>query len=601
MKMEAERPTLPQHTKPLSRLNQYVSQTRVGKYFKLSQRKTTFTTELRAGTATFLTMAYILAVNASILSDSGGTCSVSDCTPLCSDPSTPLSACTGPSLRILQPDESCKFNPVNPGYAACLENTRKDLIVATIASSLIGCFIMGTFANLPLGLAPGMGSNAYFAYTVVGFHGSGNVSYQSALAAVFIEGTIFLLVSAIGLRAKLAKLVPKPVRISSSAGIGLFLAFIGLQNNQGIGLIGYSSSTLVTLGGCPSSARASLAPVITSANGTVSLLPGGTVSGDIFCLRDRMESPTLWLGLVGFVIIAYCLVKNIKGAMIYGIVFVTVVSWFRNTRVTAFPNTDAGNSAHEYFKKVVDIHTIKSTAGALSFKNIGKGYFWEAVVTFLYVDILDTTGTLYSMARFAGFTDEKGDFEGQYFAFMSDATSIVVGSLLGTSPVTAFIESSTGIREGGRTGITALTVAGYFLLAFFFTPLLASIPAWAVGPPLILVGVLMMRSVVEINWEDMREAIPAFVTLIVMPLTYSIAYGLIGGIGTYIVLNLWDWVWGVLGHFGFVKTTRLPHHHHHNNNNIDDSHHLGLNGVQVQLQNQHSPQNPTPKPLQLDP
>nr|KYP69473.1 Adenine/guanine permease AZG1 [Cajanus cajan] len=475
METEGERPPLPQHeghTKPLSRLNNYVAKSRVGKWFKLSHRNSTFTTELRAGTATFLTMAYILA-----------------------------------------------FNPVNPGYASCLENTRKDLIVATIASSLIGCFIMGTFANLPLGLAPGMGSNAYFAYTVVGFHGSGNVSYQSALAAVFIEGTIFLLVSAIGLRAKLAKLVPKPVRISSSAGIGLFLAFIGLQNNQGIGLVGFSPSTLVTLGAC---------------------------------------------------------------AMIYGIVFVTVVSWFRNTKVTAFPNTEAGNSAHEYFKKVVDVHTIKTTAGALSFKNINKGYFWEAVVTFLYVDILDTTGTLYSMARFAGFTDEKGNFEGQYFAFMSDATSIVVGSLLGTSPVTAFIESSTGIREGGRTGLTALTVAAYFLLALFFTPLLASIPAWAVGPPLILVGVLMMRSVVEIDWEDMREAIPAFVTLILMPLTYSIAYGLIGGIGTYIVLNLWDWGWGLLQHFGVVKMKTT-----------DD-------GVLV-LQNQPSPQNPTAKPLQLQP
>lgn len=327
---------------------------------------------------------------------------------------------------------------------------------------------MGVFANLPLALAPGMGTNAYFAYTVVGFHGSGNVSYESALTAVFIEGLIFLAISAIGLRAQLAKLVPKPVRISSSAGIGLFLAFIGLQNNQGLGLVGYSPSTLVTLGGCPRSSRALLAPVTTLANGTIALIPGGTVSGDILCLRDRMESPTLWLGIVGFFIIAYCLVKNIKGAIIYGIVFVTAVSWFRDTSVTAFPNTVAGNAAHEYFKKVVDVHVIKKTAGALSFKSIRKGYFWEALFTFLYVDILDTTGTLYSMARFAGFLDQNGNFEGQYFAFMSDATSIVVGSLLGTSPVTVYIESSTGIREGGRTGLTSLTVAGYFFLAFFF-------------------------------------------------------------------------------------------------------------------------------------
>ncbi|XP_057970952.1 adenine/guanine permease AZG1 [Malania oleifera] len=530
-----------------TRLNSFVASSRVGKRFKLAERNSTFTTELRAGTATFLTMAYILAVNASILADSGGTCSVADCTLVCSDPNVAASACSGSTLRLIQPTESCKFPPVNSGYSACLEKTRKDLIVATIASSLIGCLIMGTFANLPLALAPGMGANAYFAYTVVGYHGSGNLPYKSALTAIFIEGLIFLVISVVGLRARLAKLVPKPVRISSSAGIGLFLAFIGLQNNQGIGLIGYSSSTLVTLGACPNSSRVPLAPVITSSNGSVSLLPGGTVSDEILCLNHRMESPTFWLGVVGFVIIAHCLVKNIKGAMIYGIVFVTAVSWFRHTRVTAFPDTESGDSAYQYFKKVVDVHVIESTAGALSFKGMGKGHFWEALFTFLYVDILDTTGTLYSMARFAGFVDAGGDFEGQYFAFMSDAASIVVGSLLGTSPVTAFIESSTGIREGGRTGLTAITVAGYFLLAFFFTPLLASIPPWAVGPPLILVGVLMMRSVVEIEWSDMRQAIPAFVTMILMPLTYSIAYGLIGGIGSYIVLHVWDWGEGILG------------------------------------------------------
>ncbi|XP_010543684.1 PREDICTED: adenine/guanine permease AZG1 [Tarenaya hassleriana] len=539
--------------KLLSRVNSYVASTRVGKRFKLHDRKTTFTTELRAGTATFLTMAYILAVNASILSDSGGTCSVSDCVPLCSDPTIPVSRCSGPGLRIVQPDQSCKFDPVNPGYAMCVDRIRKDLIVATVASSLIGCAIMGVFANLPLAMAPGMGANAYFAYTVVGFHGSGPVPYRSALAAIFIEGLIFLFISAIGFRAKLAKLVPKPIRISSSAGIGLFLAFIGLQNNQGIGLVGYNPSTLVTLAACPSSSRASVAPVITSANGTVTLLAGGTVSGGILCLNGRMESPTFWLGVLGFVIIAYCLAKDVKGGMIYGIVFVTAISWFRNTGVTAFPDTAAGDAAHDYFKKVVDVHVIKHTAGALSFKGIGNGRFWEALVTFLYVDILDTTGTLYSMARFAGFVDEDGNFEGQYFAFMSDASAIVIGSLLGTSPVTVFIESSTGIREGGRTGLTALTVAGYFFLAMFFTPLLASIPAWAVGPPLILVGVLMMKSVTDIDWSDMKQAIPGFVTLILMPLTYSVAYGLIGGIGVYVVLNLWDWSVEILAKFGVLR------------------------------------------------
>ncbi|XP_043703969.1 adenine/guanine permease AZG1-like [Telopea speciosissima] len=549
-----------QRSSIISRVNSFVGNSRVGKYFKLDKRGSTFTTELRAGTATFLTMAYILAVNASILTDSGGTCTVADCVPLCSNPSISISNCAASNFTVVQPGVSCKFDPVNPGYTACLNGVRRDLIVATVASSLIGCVIMGGFANLPLALAPGMGANAYFAYSVVGFHGSGNVTYGTALAAVFIEGLIFLLISAIGLRTKLAKLVPKPVRISSSAGIGLFLAFIGLQSGEGLGLVSFSSATLVTIGACPANSLASVAPVITYPNGTVALMPGGTVSGGILCLNNQMLSPTFWLGAVGFVIIAYCLVKNIKGAMIYGIVFVTAISWFRNTQVTAFPNTDAGNSAYQYFKQVVDVHAINSTKGALDFTGINQGYFWEALVTFLYVDILDTTGTLYSMARFAGFVDSNGDFEGQYFAFMSDATSIVIGSLLGTSPVTVFIESSTGIREGGRTGLTALTVAGFFFLSFFFTPLLASIPVWAVGSPLILVGVLMMRSVVEIEWNDMKQAIPAFVTLILMPMSYSIAYGLIGGIGTYIVLHLWDWGELVLGKFGIIKIKKEEKH-----------------------------------------
>ncbi|KAJ0979227.1 hypothetical protein J5N97_014701 [Dioscorea zingiberensis] len=503
-----------------ARLNAAVAGTRVGRRFKLTERGTTFTTELRAGTATFLTMAYILAVNASILSDSGATCSTSDCT---------------------KPSPTCKFPPVDSGYAACVDRARRDLIVATAAASIIGSFIMGTFANLPLAMAPGMGSNAYFAYSVVGYHGSGNLPYRTALAAVFLEGLLFLAISALGFRAKLAKLVPKPVRISSAAGIGLFLAFIGLQNNEGVGLVGFSPSTLLTLAACPREDRASIAPVLTFDNGTTVLLPGATASSPILCLHHRMLSPTFWLAAVGFLIISYCLIKNIKGAIIYGVIFVTVVSWFRNTSVTVFPDSPSGDDAFHYFKKVVDVHKIESTAGALRFSGITQPYFWEALVTFLYVDILDTTGTLYSMARFAGFVDDNGEFEGQYFAFMSDATAIVAGSLLGTSPVTAFIESSTGIREGGRTGLTALTVAGYFMLAFFFTPLLASIPAWAVGPPLVLVGVMMMKSVKEIDWEDMRQAIPAFMTLILTPLTYSVAYGIIGGISTYIILHAWDW------------------------------------------------------------
>jgi len=539
-----------------AKLNDRINKSWIGRYFKLEARKTCFTKEVRAGTATFLTMAYILAVNASILADSGGTCTVADCTKVCNVPSVSPFDCHGTfkgsktsspfELKLVKPGPDCKFPPVNRGYEQCLERTKRDLIVATAVSSLIGCLIMGLFANLPLALAPGMGANAYFSYNVVGFHGSGNLSYKSALAAVFLEGCLFLIISAFGFRTKLAKMIPKPVRLSSAAGIGLFLAFIGLQSDQGIGLVGFSPSTLLTISACPSQYKSQIAPVRT-VNGTLALIPGAAASAEILCTSHRMESPTFWLGIVGLIIISYCLMKKVKGAMIYGILFVTLISWIRDTQVTYFPNTLQGNQSFQYFKKIVDVHRIESTAGAFSFAEFKKTELWVALVTFLYVDLLDTTGTLYSMAKFAGFVDEKGEFEGQYFAYMSDATAIVVGSALGTSPVTVFIESSTGIREGGRTGLTAVSVGFYFFLALFFTPLLAAIPPWAVGPPLILVGVMMMKAVMDIEWENMKEAIPAFMTMVLMPLTYSISNGLIAGIGTYIVLHAWD-----VAEYGFI-------------------------------------------------
>ena len=258
----------------LETLNAKVAESKLGKYFKLEERNTKFTQEIRAGTATFLTMAYILAVNASVLTDSGGPCSVQDCIPLCSNSAyTDASTCVAAGFPMVAPTVDCKFPPVNPGYQACLTTVRKDLIVATAAAALIACFIMGVFANLPIALAPGMGTNAYFAYTVVGFHGSGSITYQSALAAVLIEGVIFLTIAALGFRTKLAKLIPRPVRLSTSAGIGLFLAFIGLQSSEGVGLVAFDGSTLLTLGACPSEYRVSLAPVIT-VNGTTQLMPG---------------------------------------------------------------------------------------------------------------------------------------------------------------------------------------------------------------------------------------------------------------------------------------------------------------------------------------
>lgn len=491
--------------KILKGLDETVSKSRVGKYFKLDARKSCFTKEVRAGTATFLTMAYIISVNATILSESGATCTVADCT-------------VPANQTVATPD--CMLKP-NAGYESCLAKAKSDLVVATALSSMIGSFAMGLLANLPLALAPGMGPNAYLVYTLVGFHGSGSISYKTAMAVVLVEGCAFLAIAVFGLRARLARYIPQPVRLACAAGIGLFIAFVGLQAHQGVGLVGPDPNTLVTTAACAST---------------------DSVTGE--CIGGKMRSPTFWLGSVGFIITCYGLMKEIKGSMIYGILFVTLISWIRGTSVTFFPNTPLGDTNYQYFKKVVDFHTIKSTAGAISFTNFNRGEVWVALVTLLYVDVLATTGTLYTMAEVGGFVDEEGEFEGEYLAYMVDAGSTIVGSALGVSPIATYIESSAGLREGGRTGITALVVGFYFALSLFFTPLFTSVPPWAVGPSLVMVGVMMMKVVKDIDWNNIKEAVPAFVTMLLMPLTYSISNGIIAGIGLHIALGLYDHVVG---------------------------------------------------------
>ncbi|XP_059306748.1 adenine/guanine permease AZG2 [Lycium ferocissimum] len=488
-------------TKMEKKVNEAISKSRIGKFFKLEARKSSFTKEFRAGTATFLTMAYIITVNASVLSDSGGTCSISDCT----FPSNQTHATPDCMLKA------------NEGYDKCVSKMRSDLIVATALASMIGSFAMGLLANLPLGLAPGMGPNAYLAYNLVGFHGSGKMSYQTVMAIFLVEGCAFLAIAVFGLRGRIARFIPQPVRLACAAGIGLFIAFVGLQAHQGVGLVGPDSSTLVTLTACSNT---------------------NPLTGE--CIGGKMQSPTFWLSSVGFIIMCYGLMKEIKGSMIYGILFVTLISWIRNTSVTIFPNTPSGNSSYEYFKKVIDFHKIESTAGALSFSHFNNGEVWIALLTLLYIDVLATTGTLYTMAEIGGFVNEKGEFEGEYTAYMVDAGSTIVASTLGVSPIATFIESSAGIKEGGRTGITAIVVGFYFLLSLFFTPLIASVPPWAIGPSLVMVGVLMMRVVKDIDWNNIKHAVPAFVTMVLMPLTYSISNGIIGGIGVYIALSLYD-------------------------------------------------------------
>ncbi|KAL1213797.1 Adenine/guanine permease AZG2 [Cardamine amara subsp. amara] len=501
-------------------LNDTVSKSIIGRFFKLEARKTTFTTELRAATATFLTMAYIITVNATILTDSGATCSFHDC-----------STVTGSS----PPGPDCVLGS-NPGYETCLAKVKKDLVVATSLSAMVGSLAMGLLANLPFGLAPGMGANAYIAYNVVGFRGSGSISYQTAMAIVLLEGCAFLAVSALGLRGKLARLIPHTVRLACAVGIGMFIAFVGLQMNQGVGLVGPDKSTLVTLTAC------SETDPVTGA-----------------CLGGKMESPTFWLAVVGFLITSYGLMKNVKGSMIYGIVFVTVVSWFRGTQVTIFPHTPLGDSNYNYFTKVVDFHKIQSTLGAISFTEFRKSEVWVAFATLFYVDLLGTTGVLYTMAEIGGFV-ENGKFEGEYTAYLVDASSSVVGSALGVTTTATFVESSAGLKEGGKTGLTAVIIGLYFLVSIFLTPLVTNVPRWAVGPSLVMVGVMMMGVVKDIRWGEMKEAVTAFITILLMPLTYSIANGIIAGIGIYLALSMYDVVLGLVTWLNGVRKRVMKEH-----------------------------------------
>lgn len=295
-------------------------------------------------------------------------------------------------------------------------------------------------------------------------------------------------------------------------------ALIGLTYSAGIGAITGDRDTPVTLGGCVPSEMVD------------GVCPGGA----------RMRNPTLWVGIFcGGILTCVLMMYRVKGAIIAGILLVSVISWPRPTNVTYFPYSALGNDSFDFFKKVVTFHKIESTLVQQEW-DLGQagGQFGLALITFLYVDILDATGTMYSMARFCGAIDERTqDFEGSAMAYTVDALSISIGSLFGSSPVTAFVESGAGISEGGKTGLTAMTTGVCFFVSIFFSPIFASIPPWATGCTLILVGSMMVRVAADINWRYMGDAIPAFVCLAVMPFTYSIAYGLIAGILTYALLN----------------------------------------------------------------
>ncbi|KAI0739607.1 xanthine/uracil permease [Daedaleopsis nitida] len=490
----------------IDRLNAQVADSVVGRHFRLEgsghpkeREGSRFFTEIRAGITTWAAMAYIISVNASILKDSGGTCE-----------------CPAGDGCFTDPD-----------YAACTAEVQRDIITTTAAISALASVLMGAFANLPIGMAPGLGLNAYLAYSVVGFHGTGFITYREAMAAVFLEGWIFLILSLLGLRQWLARIMPQSLVMAVGAGIGFFIAFIGLSSG-GLFVIGGDTTNLVGLGGCNPEDYTD--PTLAH-----------------YCNTRVLRSPTMWLGIfTGGILTIFLMLYRVKGALLIGIFLTSIISWPRHTAVTYFPDTEAGDEAFNFFKQVVTFWPLKHTGNAIS-HNYGNGRVWYALITFLYVDILgdipDTTGTLYSMAKFAGLRDPVTlDFEGSTMAYCIDAFSISMGALMGTSPVTAFIESATGIAEGGRTGITAIVTGFCFFICVFFAPIFASIPSWATGGALVIVGSLMIRNTREINWDYVGDAVPAFITILTIPLTYNIAYGVIAGLGTYIVINAPAWL-----------------------------------------------------------
>ncbi len=400
------------------------------KYFDYKKHKTDFKTEVIAGTTTFLTMAYITVVNPAILSTEG----------------------TG-----------MEFGAV---------------FTATIIAAVVGTLIMGLWAKWPVALAPGMGLNAFFAFGVV--FGMG-YTYQQALAAVFIAGLVFIVLSVTPARKYIINSIPKSMKLGVGAGIGLFLAIIGLKN---AGVVVDNPATLVGLG-------------------------------------DISSWPVLLAGL-GFAIMAIADKRGIPGAIIIGILATSIIAWI-------FGISEIGG--------VVGSIPNPSHAFSMDFSLIATAGFIGTAFAFLFVDFFDTAGTLTSVANLTGKVDKKGEVEGIDRALLADSVATSVGALAGTSNTTSYIESGAGIKEGGKTGLTAVTVAALFALCLFFAPLAQSIPAFATAPALVFIATYFLRNLKDIEWEDVSEYAPAVLAAIIMPLTFSIAYGIALGFIAYVIIK----------------------------------------------------------------
>ena len=429
------------------------------KVFKLKENHTDVKTEILAGITTFMTMAYILAVNPSILSAAGM-------------------------------DQGAVFT-------------------ATALASLIGTLCMAAFANYPFALAPGMGLNAYFAYTVV--IGMG-YSWQTALTAVFAEGIIFIILSLTNVREAIFNAIPTCLKTAVSVGIGLFIAFLGLQNAN----IVVGGSTLVQL-----------------------------FSVDAYNQANGVEASfnnvgiTVLLAIIGVLITAIMVIKNIKGNILWGILITWILGIICQIAGLYVPNPEIGfYSLLPDFSSGLAIPSLAPVFGKLDFKNVFSLEFVVVVFAFLFVDLFDTLGTLIGVSTKAGMLDKDGKLPRIKGALMADAVATTVGAVLGTSTTTTFVESASGVSEGGRTGLTAVTTAILFGLALFLSPIFLAIPSFATAPALIIVGLYMMTNITNIDFDDLSEAIPCYVCIIAMPFFYSISEGISMGIITYVVLNL---------------------------------------------------------------
>ena len=414
------------------------------KCFKLKENKTTFKTELMAGLTTFMTMAYILVVNPSILSTTG----------------------------------------MDAGA----------LLTATCIASALGTFFMAFFANYPFVLAPGMGLNAYFAFTICAQKG---YSWHVALAAVFVEGIIFIILSAINVREAIFNAIPANMKKAVSVGIGMYIAFIGLQN---AGVVINNASTCVSLG--------------------------------------DVKTVPVALALIGTIITLVLVIRKVKGALLVGILITWILGIICQLAGVYVVDVEAGVYSLIPTGLISAPPSIAPIAGKLSFSGISIFDFIVVIFAFLFVDLFDTLGTLIGVSTKAGFLDKEGKLPRIKGALFADALATTVGAVLGTSTVTTFVESASGVSDGGRSGLTALTAGVLFLVALLFSPILTTIPSFATTPALVVVGLMMVENVRDIDFSDYTEGFPAFMTILMMVVCYSISEGLVFGVISSVLLKL---------------------------------------------------------------